>query len=95
VSNYRFTDQDTRQIRYRLGLDGEQEKPQFDGGAQLVDVDGLTYQEAMRCEFAAVAGKCSGVGTTTETYYGADGVTPRVIVQLDSVYNRVDVEYNK
>jgi hypothetical protein len=39
---------------------------------------GLTAEQITRIMFAALAGKRAGIGTATETYYGQDGVTPRI-----------------
>ncbi|MEY2656095.1 MAG: hypothetical protein RLZZ524_3123 [Pseudomonadota bacterium] len=47
--------------------------------------------EMLRIIMAAVAGKSAGVGTATETYFGADGITPRVIATFDSAGNRATV----
>lgn len=42
---------------------------------------------------AAVAGRCTGAGTDNETYYGLDGVTPRIAATVDEDGNRNAVNY--
>lgn len=53
---------------------------------------GLTAEQMMRIMLAPLAGKASGIGTDEETYFGRDGVTPRVVSQFDSAGNRLDVQ---
>ena len=50
--------------------------------------------EMLRIVLAAVSGKTAGIGGATETYFGADGTTPRVIATFDSRGNRVTVVTN-
>lgn len=38
----------------------------------------LTVEQSQRVMLAALAGKRSGLGTATETYYGQNGTTPRI-----------------
>ena len=45
----------------------------------------------LRIIMAGIAGQSSGVGTDTETYYGADHTTPRIIATFDAAGNRVTV----
>ena len=47
--------------------------------------------EMLRIIMAGIAGQSSGVGTDTETYYGADHTTPRIIATFDAAGNRVTV----
>lgn len=51
----------------------------------------LENNEMLRIIMAAVAGKTAGVGTDTETYYGTDGTTPRVVATFDAQGNRLTV----
>lgn len=88
MSGALWTSSQMQQITYRLGLDGTRAAPTWGTGAQLIDVDGITFQKAYRANFASVAGKCSGVGTATEVYKGADGSTTRLTVTLDGSNNR-------
>jgi hypothetical protein len=46
--------------------------------------------EMLRIVMAGIAGQTSGVGTNTETYYGIDGTTPRIIATFDAAGNRID-----
>lgn len=50
-------------------------------------LDGLTAEEIMRLALAALAGKRSGIGTATETYYAPDGTTPRITLTPDALGN--------
>lgn len=50
----------------------------------------IENNEMLRIVLAGIAGQTSGVGTNTETYYGIDGVTPRIIATFDSAGNRID-----
>lgn len=52
------------------------------------DVDGYTLQEAMRIAVAALAGKVSGGGTTTNTIRAADDSKARITATVDSSGNR-------
>ena len=45
---------------------------------------GFTAREMMRVMFAALAGKRAGIGSATETYYGADGATERIVFSPDA-----------
>jgi hypothetical protein len=55
---------------------------------------GLTAEQILRVILAPLAGKASGIGTTTELYFGQDGVTPRVTANFDSSGNRVSMTVN-
>lgn len=55
---------------------------------------GLSAEQMQRVQFAAITGKSDGVGTDTETYFGRDGVTPRLVVTFDSLGNRETVAVN-
>lgn len=44
----------------------------------------LTAEQLQRVLLAALAGKREGLGTATETYYGRDGVTPRITLTPDA-----------
>ncbi len=57
-------------------------------------VDGKTVEEALQVVLASAAGLCSGAGTGTETYKGADQSTTRYVVTVDSSGNRTSVSYN-
>lgn len=46
-------------------------------------VEGLTAEQMLRVMLSALAGKRSGIGTATETYYGQDAVTPRITLTPD------------
>ena len=50
--------------------------------------------EMLRIVLAAVSGKTAGIGGATETYFGSDGTTPRVIATFDAQGNRVTVVTN-
>lgn len=50
--------------------------------------------EMMRIILAGIAGTSQGVGTDTETYFGDDGTTPRIVAVFDSAGNRVSVVTN-
>jgi hypothetical protein len=51
----------------------------------------IENNEMLRIVMAAVAGTSAGVGTDTETYFGTDGTTPRVIATFDGQGNRSSV----
>lgn len=55
---------------------------------------GLSAEQMLRITLATLAGKSSGIGSDTETYYGRDGTTPRLTVQFDSQGNRDTVAVN-
>ena len=57
----------------------------------VLDVDGLTEQEALRIMLGVLAGRASGVGTTTETYRDASNTYTRLVVGLDSSKNRTSI----
>jgi hypothetical protein len=74
------------------------------GTADAADVwayvlsDGKTAGETLvennrmlRIVLAALTGTTSGIGTETETYFGDDGTTPRLVATFDGVGNRVTV----
>jgi len=48
----------------------------------------------LRIVMAAVAGTSSGTGSDTETYFGEDGTTPRVVASFDAQGNRTSVVVN-
>jgi hypothetical protein len=48
----------------------------------------------LRIVMAAVSGTTAGIGGATETYFGADGVTPRVVATFDAAGNRITVVTN-
>ena len=54
----------------------------------------IENNEMLRIVLAAVSGTTSGVGSSTETYYGVDGTTPRVVATFDSAGNRIAVTTN-
>lgn len=88
-----WTTAERNQIRHALGIDGTRTAPSNTDGGQLVDVDGITLQQAIRIILAVLAGRASGVGTTSETYRTADNSLNRLIVQLDSSKNRTGISY--
>jgi hypothetical protein len=47
--------------------------------AQRVVEGGLTLEQVLRVLLAATVGKTAGAGSDTETFYGRDGTTPRVV----------------
>src|SRR5574337_134096 len=51
---------------------------------------GLPADAVVRILLAALAGKSTGVGSSTEKYLARDGTTPRVIADFDSQGNRTD-----
>lgn len=85
---------DLQQLRHRLGLDGTAVAPSGTAGAKLVDVDGVTFQNAMRVIAAMCAGRVSGAGTGSEVFKGLDESTTRVTVTADSNGNRSDIVLN-
>ena len=54
----------------------------------------IENNEMLRIVLAAVSGKTAGIGGATETYFGSDGTTPRVIATFDALGNRVTVVTN-
>jgi len=50
-------------------------------------LDGLTAEQIMKVTLAALAGKRSGIGTATETYFGNDGITPVITLTPDQYGN--------
>jgi hypothetical protein len=58
--------------------------------AHLIE-GGMSAEQMQRVQFAAIAGKSTGVGTDTETYMGVDGETQRLVVTFDSFGNRETV----
>lgn len=52
---------------------------------------GLTPAAMLRIILAALAGRSTGVGSTTEQYLSADGSKPRITVTFDSVSNRTTI----
>lgn len=51
----------------------------------------LDNNRMLRIVLAALSGQTAGIGTATETYFGEDGVTPRLVATFDSAGNRVSV----
>ncbi len=51
----------------------------------------IENNEMLRIIMSGIAGKSSGVGTSTETYFGTDGTTPRIVATFDDQGNRVSV----
>lgn len=51
----------------------------------------LDNARMMRIILAGIAGKTAGLGTDTETYFGEDETTPRIVASFDSQGNRVSV----
>jgi len=51
----------------------------------------LENNEMLRVILAGIAGTTSGIGTSTETYYGTDGTTPRIVATFDAQGNRTSV----
>src|SRR5574337_994358 len=51
---------------------------------------GIPADAVVRILLAALAGKSTGVGSSTEKYLARDGTTPRVIADFDSQGNRTD-----
>jgi hypothetical protein len=45
----------------------------------------------LRIVLAALSGTTEGIGTATETYFGEDGTTPRIVATFDGNGNRVSV----
>ena len=54
----------------------------------------LDNNRMLRIVMAALSGQTAGVGTATETYFGEDGVTPRLVATFDGQGNRVTVVTN-
>lgn len=61
---------------------------------QRVIESGLTAEQMLRVIMAPLAGKADGIGTSTERYYGQDGVTPRVTANFDAQSNRTSTTVN-
>lgn len=51
----------------------------------------LDNARMMRIILAGISGKTAGLGTDTETYFGEDETTPRIVASFDSQGNRVSV----
>lgn len=51
----------------------------------------LENNEMLRVILAGISGTTSGIGTSTETYYGTDGTTPRIVATFDAQGNRTSV----
>ena len=88
-----MSDLDLKQLRHRLGIDGEREVPVYDA-ANLCNVDGIGFQLAKRATTAIWAGSVSGVEIHDEMYVGANG-TPRVVAVTDVVKNRTSMVYQQ
>ena len=59
----------------------------------LPEIDGQTFQEAMQIICAVLAGKCSGMGSGTETFFGLDGTTKRATISVDPSGTRTATLY--
>ena len=57
-------------------------------------IEGMRAREHLTVHTAALAGTSSGVGTDSETYYGRDGTTPRLVVTFDAFGNRASATLN-
>jgi hypothetical protein len=55
---------------------------------------GLSAEEVLRVLLATLAGRSTGVGTTTETYLSQNGATPRVTATFDTAGNRTAIVVN-
>lgn len=55
---------------------------------------GVTAEQAVRLQSAILLGKVSGAQTGTETFKGIDGVTDRVVSEVDGFGNRTNVVYD-
>lgn len=70
------------------------------GGATAAQVwqyaieNSLTAEQVLRVLLAPLAGKATGIGTSTEVYKAQNGTTPRVTVTFDGSGNRTDVTVN-
>lgn len=53
--------------------------------------NGLNAEQIVRLMAAAMAGKVSGAGTSTVTFAGLDGTTPRIVGTVDGAGNRTAV----
>lgn len=53
---------------------------------------GITFEQLLRIQMAALTGTTSGIGTTTERYNSLDGAKPRVTATFDEQGNRAAVE---
>lgn len=54
----------------------------------------LTAEQLLRVVLSALAGKADGIGTATEHYLAADGVTPRITATFDTTGNRTNMTLN-
>jgi len=54
--------------------------------------NGLSHKDIMRIMAAVLTGKVSGAGSGVETFKGIDGVTDRVISEVDGSGNRTQVD---
>ena len=45
----------------------------------------------LRILLAGISGQTAGIGSEVETYYGEDGITPRIVATFDGQGNRVSV----
>lgn len=61
---------------------------------QQVTEGGMPAEQVLRVVLAALTGKTTGVGTLTETYLAANGVTPRITAGFDAAGNRLSVVVN-
>lgn len=52
------------------------------------DIDGFTLEETQKLQLAALAGKASGLATTTAIYRAADDTKPRITATVDANGNR-------
>lgn len=55
------------------------------------DIDGYTLEQAQKLILAALAGKISGGGTTTNTIKAADGSKDRITATVDASGNRTSL----
>ena len=61
---------------------------------QTVIESGLSAEQLLRIMGAAIDGKSTGVGTTSEQYLSIDGMTTRINVTFDSNNNRIVINLN-
>ena len=59
-----------------------------DGMLAAGDIDGFTLEETLKLQLAALAGKASGLATTTATYRSADDTANRIVATVDANGNR-------
>ena len=52
---------------------------------------GVTLAATLRIILAAVSGRTTGLGTSTERYLSVDGLTARIVADFDSNSNRTAV----